>query len=50
MDKMKKLEQLVYLAIDDDSRRQEIMDLMKEIVEDTKVKTRVEVLKIHRLI
>ena len=50
MDKMKKLEELVYLATDDDSQQQKIMDLVKEIVEDTKVETRVEVLRIHRLI
>ncbi len=50
MDKMKKLEKLVYRATDDDSQRQKIMDLVKEIVEDTKVETRVEVLRIHRLI
>lgn len=50
MDKMKKLEELVYLATDDDIRQQEIMDLVKEIVEDTKVETRVEVLRIHKLI
>lgn len=50
MDKMKKLEEMVYLAMDDDSRRQEIMGLVKEIVEDAKVETRVEVLKAHRLI
>ena len=50
MDMMKKLEKLVYRATDDDSQRQKIMDLVKEIVEDTKVETRVEVLKIHRLI
>ena len=47
---MKKLEELVYRATDDDSQRQKIMDLVKEIVEDTKVETRVEVLRIHRLI
>jgi hypothetical protein len=50
MDMMKKLEELVYCATDDDSQRQKIMDLVKEIVEDTKVETRVEVLKIHKLI
>ena len=50
MDKMKKLEELVYLATDDDSQQQEIMDLVKKIIEDTKVETRVEVLKAHRLI
>lgn len=50
MDKMKKLEEMVYLATDDDSQRQKIMDLVKEIVEDTKMETRVEVLRIHRLI
>lgn len=50
MDKMKKLEEMVYLATDDDSQQQEIMDLVKEIVEDAKVETRVEVLRIHKLI
>ena len=50
MDMMKKLEKLVYRATDDDSQRQKIMDLVKKIVEDTKVETRVEVLKIHKLI
>ena len=50
MGMMKKLEELVYLATDDDSQRQKIMDLVKKIVEDTKVETRVEVLRIHRLI
>ena len=49
MDKMKKLEELVYLATDDDGHQQEIMDLVKEIIEDIKAETRVEVLKTYRL-